>query len=365
MVSKRGLSTGINEKKEFLKKDLKVHDEKAYLKEEEIEPELKIREINDNLLNEIEDENLKEPELKSLKTYKTDFDTLIALVQEKKIVTLSQVIKKFKINKKIANEWGNILSENGILNFYIPIFGDPEFRRNDITTSKEILNKKPRKEEFLKKLKNLKNDLQKFRFDLKKIGIDLSKFKIKKFKPDFKSIKKDILSFKKDTKIKFNLNFLGKFKEHKKIAVFFIVFCAVFIPLLIFNMKDKTEDNFGNINTQVKEEIKIEDKEEVLEKLSDFVDIKKAFSGEGSYECRNFDNNIKYFIRNTLLKIEKTDDSSKLIIKNNKMYIFNVKKNEWIESELKKDLAVPGSGMYPDVELECKKSDIEEKEFAT
>jgi len=42
MVSKRGLSTGINEKKEFLKKDLKVQDEKAYLKEEELEPELKI-----------------------------------------------------------------------------------------------------------------------------------------------------------------------------------------------------------------------------------------------------------------------------------------------------------------------------------
>ena len=159
MGSKRGLGNGISPKKEILKKAPKEQAEKDFVQEES-EPEIRTREINDSLLNEIEDENLKEPELKSLKTYKTDFDTLIDFVQEKKIVTLSQVIKKFKINKKIANEWGNILSENGTLTFYIPIFGEPEFRRNDIT-AKEILKKKSKKEEFFKKIKNLKNDFKK------------------------------------------------------------------------------------------------------------------------------------------------------------------------------------------------------------
>ena len=363
MGSKRGLGNGISPKKEILKKAPKEQAEKDFVQEES-EPEIRTREINDSLLNEIEDENLKEPELKSLKTYKTDFDTLIDFVQEKKIVTLSQVIKKFKFNKKIANEWGNILSENGTLTFYIPIFGEPEFRRNDIT-AKEILKKKSKKEEFFKKIKNLKNDFKRFRFDLKKVGIDLSRFKISNFKPDFKDIKKDLGNFKKDTKVKFNLHFLGKVKEHKKIAVFALIFCAVLIPLLVFTMKDKTENNFRSVNTQVKEEIQTEEKKEVLDKITDFVDVKKAFSGDGSYECRTTDNEIKYLIRNALLKIEKTDGSSKLIIKNNKMYIFNVKKNEWIESELKKDLAVPGSGIYPDVEMECKETNIEEKAFAT
>ena len=364
MARKRGLDTGKSQRIEILKKDLEKQGKKKYLKEEEFEPEIKTREINDGLLKEIEAENLKEPELKSLKKYETDFDILIRLVQEKKIVTLSQVIKKFKINKKIANEWGNILSENETLTFYIPIFGEPEFRTNDIT-AKEILKRKTKKEEFVKKLVNLKKDLGKFKFDLKKIGIDLSKFKIKNFKPDFKDIKNDLSNFKKDTKVKFNLKVIGKIREHKKIAVFVLVLFAVLIPLISFNMKDKTEDNFKSVNTQVKEEIKTEEKEAVLEKLSDDIDIKKAFSGEGSYECRTSDHEVKYFIRNALLKIEKIDGTSKLIIKNNKMYIFNVKKNEWKETELKKDLAVPGSGIYPDVDLECKKSNIEEKEFTT
>ena len=61
--------------------------------------------------------------------YKSHFDDLVDLVNQKKIVPLSQVVKDFNIDKKIANEWGHLLHEHQLISFHIPPFGEPEFRR--------------------------------------------------------------------------------------------------------------------------------------------------------------------------------------------------------------------------------------------
>ena len=93
--------------------------------------------------------------------------------------------------------------------------------------------------------------------------------------------------------------------------------------------------------------------------------VKLAFSGNGTYDCRSEDGNTKYAIKNTWLKIEELDGSSKAIIKNNLTYTLNIETGAWITSAIREDVAVPGSGIYPKTTLDCQSAEIEEQEFDT
>ena len=68
---------------------------------------------------------------KSIKkvTYTTPFDDVINMLDNKKAIPLSGIIDKFKIDKKVAQEWGEILSENKLIDYFVPIIGEPEFRK--------------------------------------------------------------------------------------------------------------------------------------------------------------------------------------------------------------------------------------------
>jgi len=59
----------------------------------------------------------------------TDFDRLVDLVNQKEVVKLSDVAKKFNINQKQAEEWGKILDARNLLHLHYPAFGGPELRK--------------------------------------------------------------------------------------------------------------------------------------------------------------------------------------------------------------------------------------------
>jgi len=257
-----------------------------------------------NYSNKTKIEDSDKTKTKNIIIYRTSFDDLLDLIEQKKIVKLNEVVQKFNIDKKIANEWGNILSENGVINFYAPIFGEPEFR------DKNIVNFKKKK------------------FNFKKPQIKLPNIKINK--------KKVIIDM-----------------------LIMILVLSIAFGLFYFLTKDEPDTN----EIKFVQEEKIEEKQEevVLDNMN--MNTKEAFSGKGSYECRTEDKKVRYFIKDSIIKIEKIDGTSKLIIKNNKTYTLNVKTGEWGESESKQGLAIPGSGIYPKIKLECEKIEVNEKEF--
>ena len=58
------------------------------------------------------------------------------------------------------------------------------------------------------------------------------------------------------------------------------------------------------------------------------------------------------------MKIEKLDGTSKVTVKNNKTYTYNIKTKVWLESPIKEGVALPGTGIYPKVTLVCKEEDL-------
>ena len=225
--------------------------------------------------------------------YVTHFDDLLKLVEDSGSIRISEISKHFKIDRKTANEWGNILNENELIDFYVPVFGEPEFRKKGF---------------------------------------------VKKYLTENKE--ENLVERKKRANLK---------------IMFFILGILAFSIIILFatSDKDKKEDIPEDVKIIAVEEPKI------------LTDMEKAFSGKGSYECRTLDGEVKYFIKNTLLKIEKIDGSSKVIIKSGKIYTLNTKTNEWIETNLRAGIAIPGSGVYPKVKLECKETKIKNEEFDT
>ena len=221
---------------------------------------------------------------------KTHFDTLIELLSKRKRIPLSEVLTFFKIDTKTAHEWGKLLSENNILDFHVPAFGEPEFREKGIVIKQEKTKKKLDKKKLLALL-----------------GIAL--------------------------------------------GILILV-----IGIILFSGKPE----------ETIEEIPEEAQEEIVEEPVVLVDsVKLAFSGNGTYDCRSEDGNTKYAIKNTWLKIEELDGSSKAIIKNNLTYTLNIETGAWITSAIREDVAVPGSGIYPKTTLDCQSAEIEEQEFDT
>ena len=61
--------------------------------------------------------------------HETEFDKLYNIVQEKGRVKLQEVMNLFKINKKLAEKWAEILRKAGLIDIYYPAVGDIELRK--------------------------------------------------------------------------------------------------------------------------------------------------------------------------------------------------------------------------------------------
>ena len=55
-------------------------------------------------------------------------DRLYDTIKKRGAVKLSEVSGGFKINKKQAEEWANILEKYGLIEIYYPVLGEPELR---------------------------------------------------------------------------------------------------------------------------------------------------------------------------------------------------------------------------------------------
>ena len=232
----------------------------------------------------------------SPETYTTHFDKVIELVEKENRVPISKISKLFSIDKKLVQEWGEILKENDLIDFYTPVFGEPEFRKKGII----IKEKRKFKEKFNKKILFL-------------------------------------------------------------ISIILVIGESIFIVALVLkNQPEKAEFGIQEKKESKQEETKKLDTQDKPDK-----NIYLAFSGNGSYECRSEDGSIRYAIKDTFLKIEKLDGSSKVVIKNNKTYALNIKGKNWTESPLREGIAVPGSGTYPKTILKCQNASIKESEFNT
>lgn len=63
----------------------------------------------------------------------TDIDILYEILQKNKKVTVSQVSELFKVDKKVVEEWGEILEHNDLAVVDYPRFGEIEIRLKDET----------------------------------------------------------------------------------------------------------------------------------------------------------------------------------------------------------------------------------------
>ena len=125
------------------------------------------------------------------------------------------------------------------------------------------------------------------------------------------------------------------------------------IIAIIFNISTPSVPHVGD------GEIKTEIKKDIL------TDVALAFSGNGSYDCRDMEGKVKYTIADDKVKIETSGGKSTVIVKNGYSYTFNNNTKKWIQIELREGLAVPGSGFYPKLELTCHEIEVDVKEFNT
>jgi hypothetical protein len=67
----------------------------------------------------------------------TDIDLLYEMLKKNKRITLSKLAELFKVDKKVVEEWGKILEENGYVVVDYPRFGEIELRlKEDESTQK-------------------------------------------------------------------------------------------------------------------------------------------------------------------------------------------------------------------------------------
>lgn len=301
---------GVNEETRGFVKKVSKEEIKSELKKKETKQESKENEVRQKLPKEEkeeikqETEKTEEPKVtdlsKSLKIYKTPFDEIVSLVEKQKQVPISNILERYNIKKDVANEWGEVLSENKLIDYHIPAFGEPEFR---------------------------------------KIGLKL------------KEIKKQKLSK----------------KISKKAIITTIIVLSVIILLISSYFIFFKSDQQDSVPIADAKQEKTEERKDVVEKMDvgDIITTETAFSGNGNFECRNKEGTIRYFVSDTLLKIESLDGSAKVIVKGNETFTLNVETKNWKLSETKEDVPVPGSGTLPKIELDCKKAQINATEFNT
>lgn len=77
-----------------------------------------------------------------LKKYQTEFDLLLEIVNQKKSVGVTEIVRIFSVPKDLVEEWGRILEEHGLIKVYYPALGDPLFRSNTFVEVKKQRVKK-------------------------------------------------------------------------------------------------------------------------------------------------------------------------------------------------------------------------------
>jgi len=247
-------------------------------------------------------EKLLNVKITETKVITTTFDSIIDLVEKQGRVLLSEISKNFNVNKNIAQQWGEILSENKLIDYHIPTFGEPEFRKLGIVVKKG------------EKLKKSKDTTKKIKLTKKKLLL----------------IEAIIVA----------LGVIGL------VTLFLLAQKPVAVQV----------DNITDVEGLVQENKEIQDNAQ---------DVLVAFSGNGTYDCRNLENTIRYAIIDKSIKIEKLDGSSKVVVKDNKLFTLNINTGAWVESALKEGLPLPGSGIYPKTVLKCQQITIEASEFDT
>ncbi|MEK6908898.1 MAG: hypothetical protein AABX23_02500 [Nanoarchaeota archaeon] len=66
----------------------------------------------------------------------TEIDVLYEMLKKNKRIALSRLAELFKVDKKVVEEWGKILEENGYVVVDYPRFGEIELRLKDEETPK-------------------------------------------------------------------------------------------------------------------------------------------------------------------------------------------------------------------------------------
>ena len=77
-----------------------------------------------------------------LKKYQTELDLLLEIINQKKSIGMSEIQRIFSVPKDLAEEWGRILEEHGLIKLYYPALGDPLFRTNSFIEIKKRKVKK-------------------------------------------------------------------------------------------------------------------------------------------------------------------------------------------------------------------------------
>lgn len=67
----------------------------------------------------------------------TEIDILYEMLKKNKKIALSKLVELFKVDKKVVEEWGKILEENGYAVVDYPRFGEIEIRLKDEEAQKE------------------------------------------------------------------------------------------------------------------------------------------------------------------------------------------------------------------------------------
>ncbi|MFH1592354.1 MAG: hypothetical protein ABIB47_03230 [Candidatus Woesearchaeota archaeon] len=275
-----------------------------------------VKKTEENTQEEKDEKKIGKKPLKKSSDLKitTFFDKLVDDVEKRGAVGLSEIAETYKIDKKTAQEWAEILKDNDLVDFNIPPFGEPELRKKRLKLEKGEKGEKVEDKE-----------------------------KTKKEKPKKKLIKKFLL---------------GGSKKYVVMGILGLVVIISIASFFIFSGRSG-ERTFAVPFIEGTQE------EEQVREIIDKEDVLLAFSGNGSYDCRSEDGSTRYLIKNVFIKIEELDGSSKVVIKNDKIYTFNVNTGLWVESELREGIAVPGSGVYPKTVLECQGEEIDESEFDT
>jgi ribosomal protein S25 len=65
------------------------------------------------------------------KVIETDFDALYNMILARRRVTISDIAGMFRIDKKMAEDWMQILEDHDLAKIHYPAMGEPEIRKND------------------------------------------------------------------------------------------------------------------------------------------------------------------------------------------------------------------------------------------
>ncbi|MEK6934658.1 MAG: hypothetical protein AABW46_02160 [Nanoarchaeota archaeon] len=139
-TSSKKLIDKIKQQKEKISSKIK----KIRLSKINLKKELKPKELKQEIIPKIEKKSSGKESI-----YTTDLDKLYDLIQERNIVKLSEVTNELKVDKTIAQKWGNILEEHELIQFHFPAVGEPEFRKLGLNIKREQTPEESKKKKII------------------------------------------------------------------------------------------------------------------------------------------------------------------------------------------------------------------------